>query len=150
MAKRQPKVYHPSVFYDKCAICVHESRNLIEKLYLNWKPVKELANAFELDYVALDGHLKALGFPSKRIKNTDALKERIISLATEELKPGDVPVAEAVKLIKHEDVVEGKVVHRVKQERPEVVFIGRAIPAPGAQIEGTAEVPALEAASDED
>ena len=66
----------------------------------------------------------------ERLKNTPAAEAQLVDIGMEEAIEKGVPVAELRKILQHIDVKEGRVVHRVRAERPRLL-VGATSPSPG-------------------
>ena len=136
MAARTRKNYHKKPYDEKCDICQHKDKDAIEDLYLHYAYAGKkapLARQFGLKVEILSRHMEATGLKTKRADNTWDLVAALVDMKMETLKPEEVSVSELVKLIKHVDVREGRVVHRVQDERPRIIQVF-ASPSPGGQL----------------
>ena len=139
MAKRNLPAFHPKVKYKGCAVCQHPQRDLLESRYSKWRPLTELSEMFDVPRDELVKHVRALELNRRRLQNRRDLVARVIEDLAEGVDFSEMPNKDKAQLIhaliKHEDVVEGLVVHRVKNDRPQVIEIYARTPIPGVPLE---------------
>lgn len=117
---------------DNCSICQHEHRDVIEEFYLRWKTNKEIIAGFGVTPNDLRRHIDALDLKNKRMGKRRHMIAELIDRKWQDIKVDEIPWSEITKLIKHLDVVDGLVVHKIRAERPELVMIP-LLPAPGPE-----------------
>lgn len=120
----------------KCSVCNHENCDLIEELYLRWNKDKEIAKEFGLVLADLKRHVEALDLTTKKMKNTRELVAKMADAKFQDMNPDEIPWPVIEKLIKHTDVVEGRVVHKTSEEKPRLVAVMN-LQIPGAQVQQT-------------
>ncbi len=136
MATRPKGNPHKRPYDEKCGICTHKDKDAIEDLYFRFAyqgRKAPLARQFGFTVHILSNHMEATGLKKRRANNTDDLVAALVDMKMENLKPEEITVPELVKLIKHVDVREGRVVHRVQDVRPQIVKV-LASPSPGGQL----------------
>lgn len=129
---------HKNGFSKKCDICQHSKITIMEELYTDWRPLKWIADTFEISVVKLLNHMKATKLDQKRANNTKAAYRIFVEKGIEALEDGEVDPNMAAKLglasAQHIDKLEGRIIERRKIDEQKTLRI-EAFPMPGPIVE---------------
>jgi hypothetical protein len=74
---------------ERCKVCNHPRHISIDRDYLDWRGVGEIAEAYEIDTDCIYRHTRATGLKAKRQLNLRAYWERMMEMSTGRPKAGD-------------------------------------------------------------
>ena len=124
-----------------CTVCDHEAVVEIEKRFVMWRPLNEMATLFGLALDDLRRHVQARGLNEVRAQNTYALVGEMLAFGMENLAkdPSGVTAEVMVKLLKHVDQREGRMITRIETETRHLTF--QAIPPVGGVVDLPKDTP---------
>jgi len=136
--KRSEFVGHKNGFSKKCEVCNKSKVAVIEELYLDWRPVKWIADTFQISVTRLLNHVKGAKLDQKRASNTKGayrifMESGIAALESDEVDP-NMAAKLALASAQHIDKLEGRIIERRKIEEQKTLKI-EAFPMPGPIIE---------------
>ena len=137
-AKPAILVGHKNGFSKKCEVCAQPKVTVIEELYLDWRPLKWIADTFGIPVTKLLNHIKATKLDQRRALNTKGAYRIFVEKGIEALESESVDPNMAAKLAlasaQHIDKLEGRIIERRKIDEQKVLKI-EAFPMPGPIVE---------------
>lgn len=95
----------------KCSICNHEKREEIDEKYLEWVPVGEICNEFNIEERNLYRHVNALGLDEKQRQNSARYLQRVMArIPLDQVTPSDALTAARLLL-----QMRGELINKVEQ-----------------------------------
>lgn len=146
----ETKVYPPLSFrakpHDKkhdnrCKVCTHEDKDLIEDFYVRVYALEEIVSQFELtNEKVLKRHAEATKLDERRANNTEGFERLIMEKGEEAIRSGavkpEILAQLAVKISAHKDDKSGKLPTRGRQTDQLPSFAIMPVLLPGGGIPG--------------
>ena len=85
---------HPHL-KEYCPVCRHKQKKQLEKRYVQWEPVKDLAKDYNLPYWWIRYHMDVTGVESERRANVKSSLSRIIEVGVQK----DISAGEIVSAV---------------------------------------------------
>lgn len=95
----------------KCSICNHEKLEEIDEKYLDWSPIGDICNEFNIEERNLYRHVQALGLDEKKRQNSARYLQRIM----EKIPLDQINASDAIAAARLLLQMEGKLVNKVDQ-----------------------------------
>lgn len=124
---------HAKVFDQKCLICQHPQRTLLEKWYMQRRPMTELISIFGFPEQLFHLHGRATKLFKKRANNTAAIVNLVLENGMEALKAGhmELTIKDLAWAVGHRDKLLGRIKDRVDINVPPILHLHTTIPGVG-------------------
>lgn len=124
---------HSKLFDEKCPICTCKQRTLLEKWYVQRRPIGELVSIFKFPEALLHLHARAVKIHKKRAHNTAAIVDLVLESGTQKLVNGEMEltVKDLQWAVGHRDKLLGRISERVDINIPPILHLHTTIPGVG-------------------
>lgn len=128
-----PLTEHAKTFDESCPICKHKQRVLIEKWYVQRRPMPELTSIFNIQEPVFHLHARACKLFKKRANNTAALVDLVLEEGLKKLKNGefDMTIKDVAWAVGHRDKLLGRIKDKVEHTQHPILVLHTTIPGVG-------------------
>ena len=137
---------HAKVFDERCPVCKHPQRVLLEKWYIQRRPIEQLVQVFALSKSLITLHARAVKIYKKRSNNTAILVDLVLEHGAQMLEEGklELSIKDIAWAVGHRDKLLGRIVDKKEINNHPVLHVHTTIPGVGGI--GDKDVRALKAA----
>lgn len=116
-------IKHPQNYDEKCLVCTHPLKAVIEALYKRWTRLETIEQESGIERDAIKLHMDRMGFRTKRASNVDDLAASLMELGFDNVDQKDIGPKELIALMKLKARLDGRIDGGNKGDRPTVVII---------------------------
>jgi hypothetical protein len=124
---------HAKIFDPLCPICAHKQRVLIEKWYVQRRPMPELVSIFKISEPVFHLHARTLKLFKKRANNTAAIVDLVLEGGLEKLRAGEfeMTIKDVAWAVGHRDKLLGRIKEKVEVTQHPILIMHTTVPGVG-------------------